>query len=65
MLELLESSLKKNVLVFEIQGLRIVEIKKGFIDLLGISIVGGVGSLFGDVFIFIVMMYLIGVVVQI
>uniref|UniRef100_A0A452RA09 PDZ domain-containing protein n=2 Tax=Ursus americanus TaxID=9643 RepID=A0A452RA09_URSAM len=62
--ESLESSLKKNALASEIQGLRTVEIKKGPTDSLGISIAGGVGSPLGDVPIFIAMMHPNGVAAQ-
>ncbi|VFV18831.1 mpdz protein [Lynx pardinus] len=62
--ESLESSLKKNALASEIQGLRTVEIKKGPADSLGISIAGGVGSPLGDVPIFIAMMHPNGVAAQ-
>ncbi|XP_077201157.1 multiple PDZ domain protein isoform X4 [Paroedura picta] len=59
-----ESTLKKNSLASEIQGLRTVEIKKGPSDSLGISIAGGVGSPLGDVPIFIAMMHPNGVAAQ-
>ncbi|XP_054843001.1 multiple PDZ domain protein [Eublepharis macularius] len=59
-----ESSLKKNSLASEIQGLRTVEIKKGPSDSLGVSIAGGVGSPLGDVPIFIAMMHPNGVAAQ-
>uniref|UniRef100_A0A8C6XRQ4 Multiple PDZ domain crumbs cell polarity complex component n=1 Tax=Naja naja TaxID=35670 RepID=A0A8C6XRQ4_NAJNA len=60
----LESTLKKNCLASEIQGLRTVEIKKGPSDSLGVSIAGGVGSPLGDVPIFIAMMHPNGVAAQ-
>ncbi|XP_031233597.1 multiple PDZ domain protein isoform X2 [Mastomys coucha] len=60
----LESNAKKNALASEIQGLRTVEIKKGPADSLGLSIAGGVGSLLGDVPIFIAMMHPNGVAAQ-
>ncbi|XP_026531830.1 multiple PDZ domain protein [Notechis scutatus] len=59
-----ESTLKKNCLASEIQGLRTVEIKKGPSDSLGISIAGGVGSPLGDVPIFIALMHPNGVAAQ-
>ncbi|XP_077777423.1 multiple PDZ domain protein isoform X21 [Podarcis muralis] len=59
-----ESTLKKNSLASEIQGLRTVEIKKGPSDSLGVSIAGGVGSPLGDVPIFIAMMHPNGVAAQ-
>ncbi|KAM6471092.1 multiple PDZ domain protein isoform 10-T12 [Liasis olivaceus] len=59
-----ESTLKKNCLASEIQGLRTVEIKKGPSDSLGVSIAGGVGSPLGDVPIFIAMMHPNGVAAQ-
>nr|XP_056722631.1 multiple PDZ domain protein-like [Euleptes europaea] len=59
-----ESTLKKNLLASEIQGLRTVEIKKGPSDSLGISIAGGVESPLGDVPIFIAMMHPNGVAAQ-
>ncbi|XP_019373136.1 PREDICTED: multiple PDZ domain protein isoform X9 [Gavialis gangeticus] len=61
--EALDSGLKKNA-TSEIQGLRIVEIKKGPADSLGVSIAGGVGSPLGDVPIFIAMMHPNGVAAQ-
>lgn len=62
--ESFESTLKKNSLASEIQGLRTVEIKKGPSDSLGVSIAGGVGSPLGDVPIFIAMMHPNGVAAQ-
>ncbi|XP_053150912.1 multiple PDZ domain protein isoform X23 [Hemicordylus capensis] len=62
--ESFESSLKKNSLASEIQGLRTVEINKGPSDSLGVSIAGGVGSPLGDVPIFIAMMHPNGVAAQ-
>lgn len=62
--ESLESTLKKNAVTSEIQGLRTVEITKSSTDSLGISIAGGVGSPLGDVPIFIAMMHPNGVAAQ-
>ncbi|XP_066469496.1 multiple PDZ domain protein isoform X3 [Tiliqua scincoides] len=62
--ESFESTLKKNSLASEIQGLRTVEIKKSPSDSLGVSIAGGVGSPLGDVPIFIAMMHPNGVAAQ-